>query len=172
MVLISTQYGIFFGDLVVLGSITDVETICSFILLQLHLVSWLYVQILSADEQGVDVHTEVLARVCQRQELKELGVIQEEESAEDEALLLQEFMHFLLQDLEVGGHFFEDLDSRLNHQIVNGFWILVARPHDSLELESRVDELFGGLSKDVGEYCAVVNDVQVDPVSLGINPYL
>jgi len=89
------------------------------------LVSWLYVQILSTNEQGVDVHTKILTCVRQCQEFEELRVIQEEESAEDEALLLQVLVHFLLQHLEVDSHFFEDLDSGVDHQIVNGFWILV-----------------------------------------------
>jgi hypothetical protein len=35
-------------------------------------------------------------------------------------------MHFLLQDLEMLGHFFKDLDPGVDHQIVNGFWVLVA----------------------------------------------
>ena len=122
MVLISTQYRIFFRYIIIIGSITKTT---AFILQKFHLVSWLYIQILSTNEQSVDVHTKILTCVRQCQEFEELRVIQEEESAEDEALLLQELVHFLLQDLEVGSHFFEDLDSGLDHQIVNGFWILV-----------------------------------------------
>jgi hypothetical protein len=81
-------------------------------------------------------------------------------------------MHFLLEHLEVLSHFFKDLNSRVYHQIVNGFWVFVARPHYSLELEPRVDELFSSFAEDVREYCTVVNDIQIDPVSLGINPNL
>jgi len=51
--------------------------------LQLDLVGGLDVEILGADEERVDVHAEVLARVRQGEELKELGVVQEEEPTED-----------------------------------------------------------------------------------------
>ena len=53
------------------------------VLLQLDLVGRLNVEALGADEQGVHVHAEVLARIRQREELKELRVVEEEESAED-----------------------------------------------------------------------------------------
>lgn len=43
-------------------------------------------------------------------------------------------MNLLLQHLEMDGHFLEHFDSGVDHQVVNGFWILVAGPHDSLEL--------------------------------------
>jgi hypothetical protein len=127
---------------------------------------------LSADEKGVDVHAEILACVGQGQELKELRVVQEEKSTEDEALLLQKLVDFLLKDLEVHRHLLEDLDPRVDHQIVDGLGVLVAGPHDSLELQPGVDELLGGIAEDVAEDGAVVNDVQVDPVSLCIDPYL
>jgi len=39
-------------------------------------------------------------------------------------------------------------------------------------LQSGVDELFGGLTENVREDGAIVDYVEVDPVSLGINPDL
>ena len=126
VILLIAQYRIFFFRYILIfdSSLTSIETTW-IILLKFYLVSWLYVQILSTNEQSVDVHTKILTCVCQCQEFEELRVIQEEESAEDEALLLQVLVYFLLQDLVVESHFFEDLDSGLDHQIVNGFWILV-----------------------------------------------
>jgi hypothetical protein len=82
-----------------------------FVLLQLDLVRWLNVQILCSNKQSIDIHAEILTRVGQSQEFEELRIIQEEESAEDQALLLEELMHLLLKNLEVLRHFFEDLDS-------------------------------------------------------------
>ena len=79
-----------------------------------------------SNEQSIDIHAEILTGVSQSQEFEELGIIEEEESAEDEALLLQVLVYFLLQHLEVDSHFFEDLDSGVDHQIVNGFWVFVA----------------------------------------------
>jgi len=127
---------------------------------------------LRANEQSIDVHAEVLARVGECKELEELRIVQEEESAEDEALLLQEFVHLALEHLEVHSHLLEDSDPLLDHEVVDGLGILVARPHDSLELQPGVDELLGGLPEDVREDSAVVDDVKVDPVSLGIDPDL
>ena len=77
-----------------------------------------------------------------------------------------------MQYLEMLSHFLEDNDPRLDHEIVNGLGILVARPHDSLELQPGVDERLGALAEDVCEDAAVVDDVQVDPVSLSIDPDL
>ena len=72
----------------------------------------------------------------------------------------------------MNGHFFKHFNSRVDHQVVDGLWVLVARPHDSLELQSGVDELFGGLTENVLEDGAVVDYIEIDPVSLRINPDL
>ena len=58
-------------------------------------------------------------------------------------------MYLLLQYLEVNRHFPENFHSILDHEVIDGLWVLVARPHDSLELKSGVDELLGGVTKDV-----------------------
>ena len=68
-------------------------------------------------------------------------------------------MYFFLEDLKVNCHFLEDLDSWFYHQIVDGLGVFETRPHDSLELKSRVDEFLCGLSKNVGENGAVIDNV-------------
>jgi hypothetical protein len=68
-------------------------------------------------------------------------------------------MHFRLENLEMNSHLLKDLDTRFDHQVVDGFGVLVTRPHDSLELQSRVDELLCGISENILEDGAVVNDI-------------
>jgi hypothetical protein len=77
---------------------------------------------------------------------------------------------FPLEHLEMDSHLLEHLDSWLNHQVVNGFGILETRPHDSLELKTSIDELLSGALEDIREDWTVVNNVEVNPVSLGPDP--
>ena len=67
-------------------------------------------------------------------------------------------------------HFEEDLDSGVDHQVVDGFRVFETRPHDTLELKSGVDELLRCAREDVGEDRTVVDDVQVYPITLGTDP--
>mmetsp|Transcript_29870 Transcript_29870/g.45645 ORF Transcript_29870/g.45645 Transcript_29870/m.45645 type:complete len:218 (-) Transcript_29870:3558-4211(-) len=86
--------------------------------------------------------------------------------------MLQELVDLLLQHLVVHGHFLENLDARIDHEVVDGLGVLVTGPHDSLELQPRVDEGLGVLSEDALEERRVKDDIQVDPVPLGIDPDL
>ena len=92
-------------------------------------------------EKDTYVLVEILVRVRQGQEIKELAISQEVESREGLAALLQEVLDLLFQSTEVLDQLFEDLNTHLDLEIVLSLRPLEAAPHDSLKLCSQVQEL-------------------------------
>ena len=67
-------------------------------------------------------------------------------------------MNLLLKHLEQSAHLPKYVHSGLNHKVVNGRWVLVTTPHDSLELESDLHEMRSILTKNVSKQATVVDN--------------
>ena len=86
-IIVADHRVILFRDILTLTRSSVGTTRLSLSFLQLYLVSRLNVKTLCSNKHAINIHAKVLARVRQSQQLKELGVIQKEESTEDESLL-------------------------------------------------------------------------------------
>jgi hypothetical protein len=70
------------------------------------------------------------------------------------------------------GKLLKNINSRVYHQVVNCLGILVARPHDSLKLISCLYKLLYRIAKNITKYSTIVDDIQIHPISLSVNPDL